>query len=334
MRNLYKIACCLIGLLPVGCADHLPDNDTPQEKPVTLEFDMYAADVEPQTKASLGVNNILTPMAEETKFNVYAYSTGNSPEMIGHDIYTVVGDNKATGNLSLYRGNYNVYLISNNTSLIDQPTVGDDGLIRIDNGTDFMYNTLAEITVQPESGGESNMSVPLSTPFTRLGSLINLSVKVSPDSPVAVEAISVKSIKISNLSDPLSYKPGNTDWESLVENRYGGSLTVESFTKETEGTTNPDFKLIGEPAIVLPLDGKEDLVFDINLSITYSPAGTSTTEPFNYSVKTKKALQKGMAYTFEFTLTFFGNLTPGDITLSAFGYSTTDNLETDEIGDK
>lgn len=334
MKNIYLAGCFMALLAPLGCTSNLPA-DAEQGERINLEFDMYAADVQPQTKA-IGASIALTPMVEGTRFNVYAYS-GNTP--ISNAPYivetTAEGKNKATGNLSLYRGNYDLHMISSNSSVSDNlPTVNNAGKVEVSNGTDFMYNTLKNITVQPESDGTSSMTVPLTSPFIRLGSRIDLSVKASPNSPVAVKNLSVNSITISGLSDNLYYTPGQEDWDTNMNNDYSNNLEVKSFTTEVDMTAKPATKLVGDPIVVLPVDGSRPLVFDIDLSITYNPTtDTEQTESFQYQVTTDKALQKGMAYSFEFTLTFFGNLTPGDITLSAFGYSQEIDQPTDEVGD-
>lgn len=333
MKNIYLAGCFMALLAPLGCTSNLPA-DAEQGERINLEFDMYAADVQPQTKA-IGANITLTPMVEGTRFNVYAYR-GNTP--ISNAPYTVTtaeGKNKATGNLSLYRGNYDLHMISSNSSVSENlPTVNSEGRVEVSNGTDFMYNTLKNITVQPESDGTSSMTVPLTSPFIRLGSRIDLSVKASPNSPVAVKNLSVNSITISGLSDNLYYTPGQEDWDTNMNNDYSNNLEVKSFTTEVDMTAKPATKLVGDPIVVLPVNGSRPLVFDIDLSITYNPTtSTEKTESFQYQVTTDKALQKGMAYSFEFTLTFFGNLTPGDITLSAFGYSQEIDQPTDEVGD-
>lgn len=334
MKNIYLAGCFMALLAPLGCTGNLPA-DAEQGERINLEFDMYAADLEPQTKA-IGASIALTPMVAGTKFNVYAYS-GTTP--ISNAPYTVEttdeGKNKATGNLSLYRGNYDLYMISSNSSVSENlPTVNHEGEVEVSNGIDFMYNILKGITVQPETDGASTMTIPMTSPFIRLGSRIDLSVKASPNSPVAVNNLSVNSITLRGLSDNLFYTPGNDDWNKNMDNQYSNNLKVNSFSTVDDATAQPAFKLVGEPIVVLPVDGSKPLVFDIDLSITYNPTtNTENTESFRYQVTTDKALQKGMAYSFEFTLTFFGNLTPGDITLSAFGYSQEIDQPTDEVGD-
>lgn len=334
MKNIYLASCFMALLAPLGCTSNLPA-DAEQGERINLEFDMYAADLEPQTKA-IGASVALTPMVAGTRFNVYAYS-GTTP--ISNAPYTVEttdeGKNKATGNLSLYRGNYDLYMISSNSSVSENlPIVNHEGKVEVSNGIDFMYNILKGITVQPETDGASTMTIPMTSPFIRLGSRIDLSVKASPNSPVAVNNLSVNSITLRGLSDNLFYTPGNDDWNKNMDNQYSNNLKVNSFSTVDDATAQPAFKLVGEPIVVLPVDGPKPLVFDIDLSITYNPTtNTENTESFQYQVTTDKALQKGMAYSFEFTLTFFGNLTPGDITLSAFGYSQEIDQPTDEVGD-
>ena len=53
---------------------------------------------------------------------------------------------------------------------------------------------------------------------------------------------------------------------------------------------------------------------------------------FTYTATTSKTLLKGMQYKFEFTLTFFGILNPGDITISLLDYTKVDQ-STDEVGE-
>ncbi len=90
----------------------------------------------------------------------------------------------------LYRGVYNLYFTSYNEE--NAPELGDGNLVTVQNGQDFMYTFMNDITVQPQKAGQNTMSVTLTNPFTRLCSQVEVSVKAASVSPVTVKRLACK----------------------------------------------------------------------------------------------------------------------------------------------
>lgn len=329
MKMISKLIILLGCVLLVGCNSSLPDSGEQQGEgePIELAFNLYSAVV---SKAG---ENTKTVMPVGSTFRIYAFKAGemNLSNPVATAMYTVVDTNgKSTGNLSLYRGNYDFYLISNNTNQAPSLDAGVN-YVTVDNGNDFMYNTITNEVIQPESPGQNTMTVTLRTPFVRLGTKVDLSVKANAGSPVPVTGLAVQKITIKSLSSPLAYRLGASDWNS-GSSSYNAEYSVIKFGsgQPTQPHDNTD------PVVLLPVDGSVDLVFDLALNVSYmvydaEGTGTQTSRIFNYQASAAKALLKGMKYKFEFTLTFFGILTPGDMTVSLLEY-TEEDLSTDDVG--
>lgn len=335
MKMINKLIISFSCILLAGCNSGLPDSgdqeQTGEGEPVNISFNLYNAAV---TKAD---NSSTVTMTSGTAFRIYAFEAGttNLSTPVATAVYTVGDNGKATGNLSLYRGKYDFYLISNNTNTA--PTL-DEGsnVVTVDNGNDFMYNTISGEVIQPESPGQNKMTINLRTPFVRLGASIDLSVKAKSGSPVPVSGLKVQSITIKKLSSPLSYKLGEKDW-NVDSPSYDetNTFTVNEFTTGITGNPSESRNNI-KPVVLLPVDGTVDLLFDLVLNVTYSELDESgnpklVSADFPYQASATKALIKGMKYKFEFTLTFFGILKPGDMTVSLLDY-TQEDLSTDQVG--
>lgn len=331
--SIIKLLPVCLGLMLLGCTAGIPDDDRSdqQEKgqPVELSFKMYEADI---TKA-IGATPVVD-LESGTKFTVLAYeagtavdpATGKLPEPLGKSVCTIENDKTANGNMSLYRGEYDIYFISYNSEIAPDPSAG---AITVDNGHDFMYNEIKGLVVQPQNDGENNMEVTMTGPFVRLGSKVELSVNARANSPVTVTDLKVKSIEIKNLSSPLTYNIGEKDWQPNTG--YAGSYTVTDFSYTVNSPLLPHEN---KDAVVLPVSGSEPLEFNITLDVTYAESGVADlqTKTFTYVAKTSKALLKGMKYRFVFSLTFFGVLNPGEITITLLDYT---NIEqsTDNVGE-
>lgn len=321
MNRIYKLIACSLVVL-TSCSDELAGGGEPAKGDlINLSFDMYQASV---TKAG---SSATESMPQGSTFSIYAYEKGETnlaTTPLGAGTYEVQTGGKATGNLSLYRGEYDLYLMSNNTnvapSLVNGAATGE-------NGYDCMYNTLKNVTVQPETDGSNTMSVRMPSAFVRLGSLVELSVKGSTTQPVAVGDLKVSRITIKNVSSPLTYKLGTSDWD-LAGQTFDQSYTVSSFSEPEQQSSPHD----SDPVVLLPLDGSTPLEFEIVLSIYSKISGEFVWKDFTYYAKAPKALLKGMKYKFEFTLTFFGLLNPGDMTISMLDY-TNEGLVTDPVGE-
>lgn len=333
MTNIKKLLPVCLGLMLLGCTAGVPDDDRPDQygkgQPVELSFKMYEAEM---TKA-VGATSVVD-LQPGTKFTVLAYEAGTSvdpatgklPEPLGKSFCTIEDDKTAKGNMSLYRGEYDIYFISYNSEIAPDPSTGE---ITVENGNDFMYNQIKGLVVQPQNDGDNNMQVTLTGPFVRLCSNVELSVNAKSNSPVTVTDLKVKSIEIKNLSSPLTYNIGEKDWQPNTG--YAGSYTVTDFSYTMN---SPFLPHENKDAVVLPVSGSEPLEFNITLDVTYVEGGIANlqTKTFTYVAKTSKALLKGMKYRFVFSLTFFGVLNPGEITITLLDYT---NIEqsTDNVGE-
>ena len=228
--------------------------------------------------------------------------------------------------MSLYRGEYDLYFISYNSETAPDPSAGE---IEVRNGYDFMCNEIKGLVVQPQNDGDNKMEVSMTGPFVRLGSKVDLSVKAK-ESPVKISDLIVQKIEIKNLSVPLTYYLGEKDWRPGAG--YTDSYTVSNFSYTVNAWSKPHKN--NDPIVLLPVDGSQPLEFIITLKVFYTEEGVAGIQEgiFTYTATTSKTLLKGMQYKFEFTLTFFGILNPGDITISLLDYTKVDQ-STDEVGE-
>ena len=275
-------------------------------------------------------------MAVGTAFRIYAFKAGETDltSPIATAVYTVTDENgKSEGNLSLYRGSYDFYMISNNTNTAPKLDEGSN-FITVDNGNDFMYNIITNEVIQPEKPGENKMTVSLRTPFSRLGAKVDLSVNAKGNSPIKVLELKVQSITIMYLSSPLPYVLGEKNW-NIAGQSYDQTNT---FAVSEFGLAKPEKPHSNtKPVVLLPINGLTDLLFELVLNVGYAEYdteghSTTTYRNFTYQASVTKALIKGMGYKFDFTLTFFGLLQPGDMTVSLLDY-TEENLSTDQVGE-
>lgn len=326
------IGCCLCllgapGL--TGCSEQAPgEPGTEEGDPVSLRFSLYRAEAdEASTRADAA-----TDMADGKTFCIYAFPAGASTtttEPLDHKVYTVKGG-VATGELYLYRGTYDLYLVSYNSST-EVPELKTDGTIQVSNGKDFMYTSLKGIVVQPNQTGENMMDVVLPAPFKRLGAQIKVSVAAkSGTHPVTPTSLVVNSFKMGGLRASLPYTLGSTAWGTGTNETFA---TTQAFTGFTNNTTAQTVTLprVSTPVVVLPVDGSAMISFDVNLTVGYKDNGDKTLTE-TYPAEIQKVLLPGMTYTFDFTLTFYGILDPADLTLAIGEYESTVTLDSDEMG--
>lgn len=309
---------CLGCLGWVGCSgDDMPgDPGTEGDagEPVALSFQLCRLAA---GEASTRVDGAPVDMADETVFCIYAFPAGSSTTAtrpLDYKTYKVL-NGEATGELYLYRGEYDLYLVSYN-STTEVPELLDGGIISTGNGKDFMYTTLKGIVVQPNETGENHMSVVLPNPFRRMGAQVQVTVAVKNASqPVAVSSLKANSITINGLRPSLNYTLGKSVWETEEATDFSSSFPFERFTRADGSYTTP---WISSPEVMLPVDGSAYLNFVVNLTVGYS-GGTYTGD---YTADLQKVLLPGMTYRFDFTLTFYGELKPTDLTLAVKEYNT------------
>lgn len=333
-------------LLFTACTANLPDDgsQTPEGKgePVNIAFEMYSADL---TKAAKAVAT--EAMQEGKTFRIYAYNStaGSTPDFtqtpVASAIYTVKKQDAgtpneklvATGDMKLYRGTYYMYLVSYNEESSYPELSSSGGKINVTNGKDFMYTTLENIIVQPTAPGGNSMTVPLPSPFIRLGSQVVVRAAAKNGTqPVSINKLEVREIKVSGLPASLDYTLGKTTWETNAD--YAASYTYpgDGF-KRYDVNGNPGsntFDFWTSPAqVLLPVDGSSLLKFSVKLWVQYSSGTKEVTKEYPASIQ--KVLLPGMAYVFDFTLTFYGEIVPSDLTLAVKEYNTIP-LDTDGMG--
>lgn len=299
---------------------------------VALSFNLYRGEL---TKAA----NATTLLPDGSKIRAYAYTKGavttGSPVSYGDYVVdasgkaTALKENEVDKGLTLYRGNYDIYLVSYNDKNY-VPETANDNLLHVSNGNDFMYSTLKGITVQPTSGGANTMSVDLPEPFTRLCSQVIVTVKAGEGTqPVPFTYLVVTSVNVNKLSDDLSYQMGTTSWVDENVAQIDKKETISEFTNNTGGNITTARK--SEPLVVLPLTGNNPLEFEINLNIGFNPDNNYVVKSFTYNTKVYKSFLPGMTYRFDFTLTFFGDQKPTDLSLAILEYTTV-KISTDDVG--
>lgn len=326
-------AVAILLLMLASCQNEVVPEETGEK--IALSFRLYQAEL---TKAETNTSTLLTP---GTKLRAYAYKkdalTTGVP--VGYGDYEIA-DAKGTAEalpgqgLTLYRGDYDIYLLSYN-DLNYVPEAGSSNLVSVDNGKDFMYATLKGISVKPTSSGADMMSVDLPEPFTRLCSNVIVKVKANSKIVVGVNGLVVKSVKINKLSDNLSYQMGKSAWEQNNSQMYTGTGLLETFGANNTITSTVTENRVSNPLVVLPLKGIEPLEFELNLSIKFNKTvegvSSEVTKLFTYKPKVYKSFLPGMTYEFEFTLTFFGDQEPVDLSLAILEYTTV-KFSSDDVG--
>lgn len=357
MKRRNRIAESVLGgiaLLLTACSGSLPaDVDTggtdspgtPDEKgePISITFDMESA-IQTRTDGSTTTGTD-EKMGDGKTFNIYVYDMAGITSIdkldfsapLASSTYTVnnvEGNLVATGNLKLYRGTYYMYLVSYNSDS-EQPLLGAKnevataGKINVTNGKDFMYTTLPNVVVQPQSSGSNTMSVKLPSPFNRLGSQVVVRVAAKKGTqPVDITSLAVENIVIKGLHNSLNYTLGKSEWDSSDDFSNQFIFYGNSFTHEGSGYT--DFWR-SEPTVLLPVDGSEYLTFDVTLTVGYEKEGGPTTVTQTYTAEIQKVLMAGMKYQFDFSLTFYGEIIPADLTLAVKEYNEI-KLDSDGLG--
>lgn len=288
-------------------------------KAIQLSFKLYDVEV---TRADVPS----TILKEGVKLRIYAYSKGadtDTVDPLADGIYTVGQGGVATGNLYLYRGEYDLYLVSYN-SLIETPELNiATHRIDVNKGWDFMHAELKGIVVQPTTIGTYQMEVALPEAFKRMATNLTVKVKAATKQPIIINELTLNTFHIDGLSSSCEYQLGSAVWGTatpMADEQY----QVLSFTGNPESYSTG---YISEPFVIFPVDGNTQLNFTINLTVKYS--GKFLTKDYKASIR--KALLPGMKYTLEFILTFYGEIVSTDLTMKLYDYNGVE-LSTDSMG--
>lgn len=313
----------LIGLLLSACdsgSTGLPDPSPDEGEPVNLSFDLFR---DAATRADGSTTT--EQMGAGKMFRIYAYPAGSTDfgTPTGKENYTVQSDFTATGALKLYRGTYDMYLVSYNSST-EVPELGVGNTIHVPNDRDFMYTKLANIVVQPDKTGENMMKVALPSPFTRMGSQVITTVAARNGiQPVRPTKLVVNYVRINGLRSELEYKLNSTVWEKASASKPAdASFTFSQF--KDNGNLDVCLPRKSNPGVLLPVDGTQKLTFDVNLTVSYVENNAEKTMTDTYKASIEKSLLPGMTYQFDFSLTFYGVIIPTDLTLAIREWTTTD----------
>lgn len=310
----------LIGIWLSACdsgSAELPDPSPERGEPVTLSFDLFR---DAATRAD-GSTTTTEKMGAGKMFRIYAYPAGSTDfgNPTGSENYTVQSDLTATGALKLYRGTYDMYLVSYNSST-EVPVLGEGNTIHVSNDKDFMHTKLANIVVQPDKTGENMMQVALPSPFTRMGAQVITTVAARNGmQPVWPTKLVVNYVRINGLRRELEYKLNSSVWETASKPA-DASFTFNQFTDNINVTTPRK----SNPGVLLPVDGTQKLTFDVNLTVSYVENNMEKTMTDTYKASIEKSLLPGMTYQFDFSLTFYGAIIPTDLTLAIREWTTTD----------
>ena len=244
---------------------------------------------------------------------------------MGDAVYKVEAGGTATGPLKLYRGSYDIYLLSYNSEA-SYPKTDDEGKVRVENNHDFMCTKLTNVVVQPEAG-KNMMEVQLPEPFKRMGSQVITTVSVKDNTPVKPSGLTVTSITIGGLRHELVYRLNSSAWEVPADKANDNSVAFSGFTGSGLDSKPP---AVSPAKVLLPVDGT--LTFDVAMTITYTESdGTEKTIYPVYKASLLKALLPGMTYKFDFTLTFYGEIKPVDLTLAVTDWNRIP-LEAEDMG--
>lgn len=328
MKQLFiQQAVVVLFLMLAACQSEVVPEETGEK--IALSFRLFQAEL---TKSEV---NSSTTMTVGTKLRAYAYKKDapTTGKPVGYGDYKITDSNGkaeaiAGEGLALYRGEYDIYLLSYNDKSYVPEAFEPDYLVSVDNGNDFMYSTLKGISVKPTSGGADMMSVDLPSPFTRLCSNVIVKVKANNTQPVPFTLLVVSSVNINKLSGNLSYQMGNTLWDNNSVSQTG-TASLTSFTNNAGGEIYTFRE--SSPLVVLPLTGNDPLEFELNLNIGFVKNNESITKLFTYKPKVYKSFLPGMTYEFEFTLTFFGDQELTDLSLAILEYTTV-KFSTDDVG--
>ncbi|MEL5893637.1 hypothetical protein AAE250_09045 [Bacteroides sp. GD17] len=303
----------------------LPPSLEESGEPVSLTFDLFR---EAMTRADDPGASVSTDetMGADKMFRIYAYPAGTTDfsKPTGSENYTVQNDLTATGDLLLYRGNYDMYLLSYNSSTETPVLATADNKVHVINGKDFMYTKLENIVVQPDQTGQNMMKVALPRPFTRMNAQVVTTVAArNGTQPVQPTSLVVNYVRINGLRKELTYKLNNTAWEAAAS-AADDTYTFSSFTLNTADQDVYSKRVSNPAGILLPVDGTQKLTFDVNLTVGYKNGTEDETMTDTYKASIEKSLLPGMTYQFDFSLTFYGAIIPTDLTLAIKEWTTTD----------
>lgn len=290
-------------------------------------------------------------LSDGTLFSVRAYkrskTEGSGAEttvFVGKGVYKVgTGGTKAIPRsdseaLKLTRGTYDLYFLSYHSSSTVPDAAGET--VDVSNGNDFLGTTLEQIIIQADKDGQTSLTIPMDGhPFRHLCSRVKATLEVPKEQPVAPKEITNLKIYVKNLRAANTYTWLSQSFTTLGARENGNTVSlIESGSLSNIQGASIFSVTFGSPtdAFLLPLDESAPLFFDVSMSVSYtdrnSQSAIATLE--SKDMELKKALLPAMSYNFVFTLIFYGDYLPADLTLDVQDYIPVDLTPGDVGGDE
>lgn len=289
------------------------------------------------------------PLADNTLLCVRAYKKveqGGTETFVFVDkgIYKVTDSGKKAvasteaDALKLTRGTYDLYFLSNRSTTTYPDVTGETATVS--NSTDFLAASLKDTRIQADKDGQTELTIPIgNSPFRHLCSRVKATLEIPQSQPVAPTSISGLNLSVKNLRADNTYTWLTEGFTALGARGVDKSLQLVSggATGAIDLTTSPAvYDPSPEGFYVLPLDESGPLQFEVSMTVKYTNKnGVANTEwkLAPQTVELKKALLPGMSYNFVFTLTFYGDFMPADLTLDVQDYIPVDLTPGDVGGD-
>lgn len=348
MKKKAEIFIMLPLLLLLSCCSEEDSSRQETGEVVTLCFDLpgirNSLNESPESRAS-GRTTSTSLMTNGTLFSVRAYKSNTSTQassvFVDNGVYKVessgtkatpLSDDQA---LKLTRGTYDLYFLSYNSSSTNDVPGAKDATVSISNGKDFIGVSLKKMLIQADKDGQTELTIPIDGyPFDHLCSRIKATLEIPKEQPVAPQKISDLKITLQNLRANNTYSWIEEGFTALGDRNSANSLnliTSGSLDNIQSSTTFP-VSLASSDAFVLPLDESTELQFSVKMTVGYTDKkGNATTKTLDQTVELKKALLPGMSYNFVFSLTFYGDFLPADLTVDVKDYIPVE-LSPDDVG--
>ena len=230
--------------------------------------------------------------------------------------------------LKLTRGTYDLYFLSNHSTTTYPDVTGETATVS--NGTDFLSASLKDTRIQADRDGQTELTIPMeNSPFRHLCSRVKATLEIPQSQPVAPTSISGLNLSVKNLRADNTYTWLTEGFTGLGVR--GADKKLQLVSGDAIGaidltTSTAVYDPSPDGFYVLPLDESGSLQFEVSMTVKYTNKdGVANTESkLTQTVELKKALLAGMSYNFVFTLTFYGDFLPADLTLDVQDYIPVD----------
>lgn len=330
-RYYYRlIGLAFTSVLLAACTQQDEPSSESGGQRLTIDFDFTGAGVTVAPSATRAA--AVTDMKAGTEFIVRAY-TGAT--LVDDGIYKITTDGSgklvseptdAGNSLSLTRGTYDFYFISYyppESSTPECPTVKSDNTVEVDNGKDFITTSIQGMKIQSDYDGQVTMTIPMAAyPFSHLCTRVKATLEIPTEQVVAPTAIEKISITMDNLPGNATFTfPGTsfTGYGGRADENKVSLLAWTEKKKITAADASDGFlaRYSSADGFVIPLNDKEPLKFNVVMNVYYKNSTSGEVcKNFTQSLELTKALLPGKSYNFVFTLSYYGDYTPADLTLN------------------